>query len=397
MQRHKGGTSRAGIGGLVPPAPAYPTGKFLDAFGQWSEPGATVVHADPVATIVAASANANYERHPTLPTVIRLCAHTFLGSDPGVWTVDNGGALSSASRSGGVLTLTHGNSSTDINAANAPFYRQDVRVRDRMRWVWSVGADLDTAEEQAGFAFKSSGGTLLAVLCSAYTAGSRSIQGGGPGGGWGSAPALTSGQASARVWYMVTLENGIRWAAYYNTTNQTAVPSSWTSIGTSTGSSQLDNLLRCGPYLQTNGSGNGCVGRFQYVAMPENPGTWPVQQIDAGLYPTAGDVVPLIASADFVHAATPSITSLRAMLADAINNLPGDAATWTFGIVGSNSDSTPNAPSTMASAASVVLRQPDDSLAAAGGYRYWAIYASAASSGGTQPGSLDTTLIRIAA
>ena len=75
--------------------------------------------------------------------------------------------------------------------------------------------------------------------------------------------------------------------------------------------------------------------------------------------------------------------------------MPFRSGAWTFGLTGSDSDSTPDAPTTMQAAASLVLKQGGTDTTETVARRYWALYASCASTNGEQDGSIDTALVRV--
>lgn len=80
-RRGGGGTGKYGVGGLVPPAPASPSGKFLNASGRWETPSGGGLQAANNLSDVASVRIALQNLGSPLPTLTSI----------GTWTADEDG------------------------------------------------------------------------------------------------------------------------------------------------------------------------------------------------------------------------------------------------------------------------------------------------------------------
>jgi hypothetical protein len=88
----------------------------------------------------------------------------------------------------------------------------------------------------------------------------------------------------------------------------------------------------------------------------------------------------------------PDITAMRLLLADWENRRPGDAATWTYSLTGSTS--APGAATTYQSASTLNLKSPSTDTTLSTAQKCWTLRAICTSSGSTQAGSIDTSVLR---
>jgi hypothetical protein len=372
--------------------------------------------ADPVSTILASSASGHYERHPTIPTVVRLLASTLpieaiadaKANPPGGKTWVNGSALTSAVQAAGYLQMTHNvASTTDWTAGTqtqpvlgATYTGTVVAGVTRSFTTFVQVASTAVNTRGAGLlVYKSGALNVWTRLLSLYDGGAYKVYADTNSGF--TAAAVTSAEWTTGVWLRIRLVGGTTYCEYATGTTRPASDGAWTLVRSDAAFSAGDTLIAGRSGLTLTDTSTAFAPKYltfddsSMASASDIAGQAPANGCTSCGYVTSPDTLTVIASADLGTAATPTIATLRTMLADASNRLPGDAATWTFGITGSASAS-PAAPTTLQSAAAVVLKNAGTDTAASSAYRYWAVYAKCTSNG-SQSGSLDTSLIRLAA
>lgn len=365
---------------------------------------------DDLPTILASSANTHFERAPEVPTVLQLLPKPLAttadasASPPSGWTVANTARISSASVASGRLACTCTGTGEYYNgtATAAYWYHQDllpdgsgyecvfrldassIGTNSSVRMVWTSQTAASTATIWFSVDIRYTGvAYTVAILYNGTTGATLAT--------------LDLATFTAGVWFRVRLQSTIVWRIDYNSTaGGTTAPTTWT-----TGAAYVTNGYATGVFTRviafTTPGGNACVGGFICASERLFHGSGWAGVWGGGGYATTSDTLTLIASAgNAVERWTPNITKLRLALADALNRLPGDAATATWSCTGSDSDTTPDVAPTMQAAASLDLKQDgSDTAADAAGYKYWALHVAFASASGVPSGSLETALIRL--
>lgn len=382
----------------------------------WQSPaaGKVVIPCDSIPTILATSSNAQYEAVTTplpAPTAFRLGqGNTFpnartvgLASPEYGWTWLNQSNLSSANENTTTAGAVHGvmtAANTDwSNATQTNPYRYVLAQWDTHSAFEMVGrfyCNGNASYESVGLCLCSDAfpTTYWYKIMTGYISTGIGVHAYNGNTSFTTA-TITSGQRDAGVWLriLVTPSNDVY--MFYSTSASSTPPSSWTFLVRWTLIIGNWALFRVGHMWQSGDTAahlaGGCSWWGARYLTSDLASTmnlpWQANQLA-----TTGDTVKLIASADFGSAVTPSQAKLRLRAAGSINRLPGDAGTWLFGCTGSNSPN-PAAPTTLQAAASLTLKDAGTDTPASSAYRYWALYAQASSSGGTQPASLDTALI----
>lgn len=371
---------------------------------------------DPVTTILASSANTNYSRSTSSPTVVQLLAATLpvetianaIASPPGGKTWVNSGALTSATQAAGYLQMT-------FNVAAATNWTVGTHTQPVLGATYvgtvvpGITRSVATFVQIASTAVNGRGAGLIAYnsanldayvrVLSLYDGANYRVY---ADTALGNASTIVSAtEWTTGVWLRIRIFGTTTVCEYATGTSRPANDAAWTAVRTDTTFTTGDTLIagRSGlTYTDTTTAFAPKWLTFDDTLMAsasDVAGQAPANACTSCGYSTAADTLTLLASANLGIAATPTIATLRTMLADAVNRQPGDAGTWTFGITGSNS-ANPSAPTTLQSAGSVVLKNAGTDVAASSPYVYWAIYAKCTSSG-SQSGSIDTSLISLAA
>lgn len=370
----------------------------------------------PVTDILADSSSGHYQRHPLVPSVIRLCAPTTWAdiadaktSPPTTWSLANSAVAYSAAAASGALTLTHvTTSSTGLynGTATAPyFYRSFTRVPGAsVAWVFRLQAVIDDNGGRGAVGIMGPAGTLIAQFDLLNSSGTRYLRYILNGTTFSTIISRSAAECATGVWCMIGLDRGYGLVMAYNTSSSSTEPTTgWTEayrIASTLAASNVTLIEYIAAVRESGGSNRPSVTVPSFRCASEDAlGYLTARHIPLGTtgYPTTGDTVRVLTH-DFGAPRLPDVATVRTMLEDAVNRIGADAATWSAGVTGSDADTIPDAPTTMQALASVDLKQGGSDTAASGsGYRYWSIYMRAASSGGTQPGSMDTALIRLTA
>lgn len=372
---------------------------------------------DPVSTIVASSSSGHIERDPHSPSLIRLKTQPMAdaadakASPPTGWTLSNSGKLTSASVSSNVLTMSHDTTTSSYTAgtATSPYYsraftappggRIEIIFRQRQTSgpvandVVKAGISYDAGRVTAGaLIFATTGGSVFTMRITLNEVVAFSLTG------------KTSTEASTGWWVRFVVEpiSGAVVAYYSAQASQptTAAEWTWCAATMATGFQADGSWLYFATVTRTTGGSGACTGTFEFAAERVYQDTayqTPYVPFGAGGYAATSDAIVFAASIDCGVARLPDETAMRAILADCANQLPGDAATWTWSVTGSAS-ANPAAATTHQAAGSLTIKQAgSDSAAAAPGYRYWAIRGKAASASSAQAGSIDTSLVWLVA
>lgn len=372
---------------------------------------------DDLVTVLASSGSGHFERDPHTPTLLRLKPQPFAdvadakASPPTLWPLTNSGKLTSASISGGVLTQTHDTTTSAYTAgtASSPYFsrafrpppvgtmefifRQTQTTGDVANDVVKAGISYGAGRVTAGaLIFATTGGSVFTKRITLNEVVAFSLTG------------RSAAQAATGWWIRFSVDpiSGAVVAHYSEQAPQPTTEAEWTWAASTmaTGFQTSGSWLYFSTVTRTTGGSGACTGTFQpvheRVYQDTAYQTLYVPLLAAG-YPTTSDTLSLIASAGVsAERWTPSITKLRLALADAMNRLPGDAATATWSCTGSDSDTTPDVATTMQAAASLDLKlDGTDTAADAAGYKYWALHVKFTSASNAQAGSLETALIRL--
>lgn len=377
------------------------------------------VGCDAVTTILASSANTHYERHPDQPSVIRLrspnnfpTARAIAAASPEYgWTWLNRGLLTTADENTTTANGVYGDhdaTNTDWNAAapTCPARYQTVSFTGgTLEVVGLCYNNGNAAWESTGIVLARDGAKGTFVKCwvghngASVRASSNQNIGGGVTSNGGA--AIAAGEQTAGVWLKIVATATMVTTWFHRTASAEPPKTGWEFLQVYTSATALYGVLSIGHLWLTVNVANHLTGGILWFGWQTYPGLprWQggLPGFQATRRATAGDNLALIASADFTNAVLPSTTKMRLILADAVNRLPEDAGTWTFGLTGSDSDSTPEAPPTMQSAAALVLKQDGTDTTESTARRYWALYATCASTNGEQDGSIDVSLVKITA
>ncbi len=207
------------------------------------------------------------------------------------------------------------------------------------------------------------------------------------------------------VWFRLSINAGSDISWYYNTTNQSTPPQTWTLYHTIPGTYWYQ-LPFTAPYVgfavEKYGATSSLGGDVYYCRVRQwgqafanaypgadinsapTYGTRLYGDLDAIGYPTSGPAITLVSSSDLVTAsATISNTLLQSILTNVANQRGCDTADWTFSAVRGSSANP--AASTYQAAASCTV---------SGTGRYFALYAKCTSDG-YKAGSLFLPQIQI--
>lgn len=195
-------------------------------------------------------------------------------------------------------------------------------------------------------------------------------------GGSSTTNALTAPQWAAGIWVRIVVESGGDIHLLYSTSSSSTPPTSWTKSKTVPSHFATTTRIGVGVGVHTWAANDGLVGevlyldtayqRFSGLDWLPTPFLWPATQFD-----TSGTAVQLLADYDIgSDAPAPDTTTIRKVLADAENQISGDAATWTWSMVRS---ATPGAGAGSFAAAAA--------MTPSGTGRYWNLWAKATSTG----------------
>lgn len=365
---------------------------------------ALAVPLDAMTTIIASSASGHVARHALLPSVLRAEPRTFQTNadakttPPSTWTAQNSANMAAASVTAGVLSIEASTGSTYTHNASTNtgggFYRDITARRQRLMGARmrcrSANQDFEVAAMHVSLAATPtttigtqigySGGQVIAFRSGSSDVGSR-----------------ISISADQWVWVGFLIEGTTVTFLYSTATTKPSTLADWTIHSTTSSLSGASTAsVRFSLEVGRAGTPSGAFyAEYEGVFDDEVNGDvasssvrGPDVRLGGEGYPTTSDSVTLIASADLTNPGIPSIALVRAMLADAENRLPGDAATWTWSLTGSASAS-PAAATTYQSAASLNLKDAGTDTTTTTRYRYWSLRAKYASAGNVQPGSLD--------
>ena len=367
-----------------------------------------------VASILASSSSGHFTRHPLLPSVVRLeglplgTIADAIANPPTTWTLNNAARWASASASGDSITMTTVSSGTDIlynGTATAGHYSRAItRGSGRIGRIFHMAAStVSGGNTGVAVGILHSGVQWLAqadIYNTGFSTYLRYIVNNTVSA---NIVSLTSGQAAtgAWVWLEVDLVSGGIWIRYALASYASGEPAvgSWTLgyHGLAT-AAYIDNALTDAITVERNFANTppvGIVSGFRSYHTQDQSGYATSGGLDFTGYASASDAI-LLADLDMGSGLSrlPDITAVRLMLADAVNRVPGDAATWTWSLTGSDS-AAPAGATTYQSAASLTLKQPSSDTTETVGRRYWRLRAKAESASGTQPGSLDLSRIPV--
>lgn len=375
------------------------------------------IGCDDIVTILTSSTNTHYERHPSRPSVIRLrspnnfpTARTLSTSTPEFgWTTTNMSLLTTKDEnttSGSSMYGDHDATNTDWNVASPTCPARWQTFEYSGQTIEIVGLcynNGNAAWENTGIVFANNANKAIFVKMfvgyngnvSALRVSSNQNTGGVVTGN--STPFPTAAEILAGVWLrMVVSGNAV--TCWYNFTASSEPPTTWTFLQAYTLATGAFGTCLAGHIYVTVNTANHLTGGVRWFGWRSDAYThgWPgtLALFQGTRRATAGDTIKLIASADFGHDVLPSQTKMRLILADAINRIDNGTGTWTFGITSSGAIN-PSAPATLQAASAVELKLSGTDTVTTTPQRYWAVFASCASTDGEQEGNLDTALVRI--
>lgn len=350
-----------------------------------------VYFPSPITTILASATAGQFERDPNHPDTIRLAsATTFptianaLTNPPTGWTPSASGFTSASASSAGLV-----GTGVDVD-----FSRTLVPGSRGRTWIFRIAATTVANTQAVGFyAFGNIGNGCGADLLN--DAGTYRIRvWWGPGTGANSAVSLDVTKFGNGCWFRMDYD-GVYLKIGYNDTNTTTRPGVFRVVLAPTVTTlalNTDPSASAIEYFRLQSSGGAAVaGTLQYLEEwaweDDRAGVINGTEINAVAYPTTSDEF-VLADIDVGSGNTfsPGQAALRLMLADFANRLPGDAASWTFS--GVTSASPTPASGTFYAAAAYVTPSAN---------RYFRLYAKCASASNIQSGSIDLSLLRLAA
>jgi hypothetical protein len=344
----------------------------------------------------------------SLPSVLQLAGRTFgtianaVTSVPTLFTNAVPARVTSASASSGELTITTdatGSTGYFSGTQTAAHYKTTVaKQTDRRAFVFKVsqGATVaTTANQYWGCYIGRSAGYKDAGLQLSYTGSTYSLTYSSGGGTDNSIlTGLSSAQASAGYWGMFLIDPFFGNIAVYYATGGSTPPTTlagWTPVAIYT-STDLAGAASWVVACAIGQAGTGAVISAKFIVQPEVNFVHPPWLRGAQGYAATSNTVSIwhVSSASAVR---PDLAYIRKWIADNANKYSGDAATITWGLVGSDSSlAACTAPATMEAGSSLDLRAPDDSILtddASGDRLYWKLWVKATSSGSLEPGSVD--------
>lgn len=368
-------------------------------------PAVAVEVPSAISTILATSASGQYERVPNLPTGVRLKAFTLplqavadaIASPPGGKTWLNSGALSSAAQATGYLQMSFNVASPTDWTSSGTHTQPVLGAAYTGLVVAGITRSVTTFVQIASTAVNTRGAGLIIYntsnqnsyvrILSLYDAGSYKVYADTASGF--ASTAVTSAEWTTGVWLRLRIFGTTVVCEYATGTTRPPNDAAWTTVRSDVTFALGDSLTAGRTGLTLTDTTTAFAPKFLtfddtlMASASDVYGQVPANACTSCGYVTSPEALTLIPSADFGVPVAISQSTVRTMLASAINNLPGDAAAWTFSVVGGAS---PNpAAGSYAAAGSVTVT---------GTFRYWAVYAKCTSDG-SQAGSIDTALVRL--
>lgn len=366
---------------------------------------------DSIQTIIATSANGHVGRDPLRPSVLRAAPYAAFrtqvdseATPPTTWTEQNAANVATASVAGGTLTIEASTAGSYDHTAGGDttggFYRDYGPRRDRFLGARMRCRAADQNYEIAGMyvSISTALGTCIGAQIGYNTGQFLAFRNGSSDIG-----SRVSVAADAWYWVAFLIEGTDVTCMYSSSSTRPTKWSDWTIHSTtSTLAGAHTSTVRFSLAVFRAGAPAGAFyGEFQEVfddeigfSMLPTVLQTPDVPLKSEGYPATSDVIKLAASMDLIAAGLPDITAVRLQLADAINRLPGDAATWTWSLTGSAS-ANPAAATTFQSAATLNLKDAGTDTTTTTPYRYWSLQAKYASTSSLQPGSLDLARIPV--
>lgn len=403
-------TARDGLGASAGIFPAA----VLDMSGVTSTP--RLLPLRDIVSILADSANTQYERHPSLPSVIQLKALTLgtisdaIATVPAGATLTNGSALASATASGDTLTMNHATS------GGGEFYGGDGSAPN-YNWTYTRGngkhgvvfhmaaSDIDTAGNGIRVGIATSAGNVGAML-DFYNGGARAFRYIVNGTTSATIASRSQAEVATGTWCWIEYDEAAATIAlrykHASSASEPADAGDWTlahraAVISSTTSSWLRVIAltngASGTYVNATVTGMRTYGERAPKELPGSTPT-PTRRSFGGFAPTA-DVVALFHASE-ATAWLPDLTLNRLALADAVNRLPGDAGTVTWALVGSDTSLAACVPfdaGSYAAAASVVRTEPVAGATITTAKLYWKLWVKVVSASGFQAASIDLARI----
>lgn len=368
----------------------------------WSAPASGTPRLLPISdvpTILATSAAGHFERHPMLPSVIRAKGLGFgtiadaKANVPTTWTLTNGSGIGSASATNGKLQAVHANSGTDNfygGTGTAPYYQRSftrpVGVRFGCVFRFSA-ADMSASNAGARVGFATAGTPIAMVYF--YNLQFRTLINSSTQGA-----IFTFADAAAQaagVWVNIEIgPAGDIEISYVQSSSDTEPTTGWAVALRGTLTSTATTWLEVFTVVREGGAGTPTAEIYGYRTYCDTaPSVIPAQGALNGTGFAAVSDAVILADIDYGAAGgLPDQATLRLMLADAVNRIPGDTAAWTFSATGSDS-ANPAAATTYQSAAALVLKVPSSDTTLSTAKQYWRVRAICTSAGSVLPGSFD--------
>ena len=330
-----------------------------------------------------------------------------ISSPPTTWSVNNSARWASASATSGALTMTTVTSGTDgyyNGTKSAGYYSRNlVPAPGEFIQVFRLQATIDNDGNRAFVGVAGTDGYLLGSVDFRNSTGTRAVRYISNDTTFGNIASGLSAATCANGYWFALVHKGNTVEVWYNTTNSSTEPtSSWlffNRVDSTTSRAQVSPWLEVmGAAREVNTGATGAVATVSgYRTAFRTAGGETFAALPAGLdstgFSSASDVITLRAW-DLGSAWLPSQSRMRLLIADAENRLPGDAASWTWSLTGSDSAGPAAATNYQASSA-LTLKVPGTDTTETVGRRYWTLRAKCASSSSTQTGSIDTALIRL--
>jgi len=308
-------------------------------------------------------------------------------TDTNGWTWVNSGALDSADENtttADAFNIDHDGTGTDWTSGGthtAPFrYRTYTRTYSTQQWVAFISGDGDfNYATTALMAVETGDDNVYAYVGPAWNGADKIRTNTGGASTWTNA---TAGQRNGGIWFRLVIDIDGRVLCEYAHGVVGTLPTAWTRTKTVASHFASAQSFKVGIVTHTTNATDGSVGDVYYLdddmhsigwdaALPK----WPAQRFDTG-----NTEVPIITDLDLTggsgDAPTIDQARLRKYVADAVNLLDGDAATWTFSCV---TDAGTGASSAAYNAAASLVVE-------GGAKRYFNLFGKP-NSDGTQPGS----------
>lgn len=352
-----------------------------------------------IISILATSSNGHFQRHSLLPSIIQLKGRgfgTIADAKTNVattWSITNSSGIGSASSTNDKLQLVHANSGTDNfygGTGTAPYYQRSFTrpIGTRFGCVFRFSAADMTASNAGARVGYATAGVPIAMV---YFVGlqfrwltNSSSQG----------PIFTfndNAAIAAGVWVNIEIGSAGDYVfAYVQSSSDVEPTTGWAVTKRGTLTTSEVTWLEVFTVIREGGAGTPTAEIYGYRTYCNNISSLiPAQGIiNSTGFPTTSDSI-IIGVFDYgTSKGLPDITNTRLILADSINKLPGDSASWTWSFTGSDSAS-PAAATTYQSAVSLNLKQPNSDTTETVARQYWTLRAICSSTSSIQPGSLD--------